>query len=279
MSNELTTDYLLLGLSLYESKTIDNAKLIYGLVSKHRDIQFDCYCTSCDKNSTFKKKTVPSPPPAPGMSFSSNSHRDGETDQDRYLRLSRGEHSLKFHCQRDNKHVYSFHFRVDDNKIMKIGQYPSIADLELHKIQKYRSLLKDDYKDFSKAIGLYSHGIGAGSYVYLRRIFENLIVEQKDIAFQTDASLVADEFERKRMDEKIQYIKDFLPNPLVENRQIYGILSKGIHELSEDDCLSMFPSLELGIEIILDWKLAEKEKQEKENRLKTFVSNAAKILK
>lgn len=181
---------------------------------------------------------------------------------------------MEFMCLRDEGHKYNFLYKLVSNSLMKVGQFPSIADLELHKIQKYRSILKRDYKDFSKAIGLYSHGIGAGSYVYLRRIFENLINEQKEVAIQSDSSLSEIEFAEKRMDEKIQYIKNFLPETLVENRKIYSILSKGIHELSEDDCLSMFPSLELGIEIILDWKLVEKEKQEKENQLSKFVSEA-----
>lgn len=276
MSNELTTDYLLLGLSLYEKRTIDDIELIFNFFSQN--VQFDCYCISCKRESTFKK-SIHIPLRVDRNTHPFDTRIIGEFEQVTYKRSIQGEHKIGFQCQRENGHSYSFHFKVIDNKIMKIGQYPSIADLELHKIKKYRPLLKEDYKDFSKAIGLYSHGVGAGSYVYLRRIFENLIVEQKDIALKSDPSLTETDFNEKRMDEKILYIKDYLPESLVTNRKIYSILSKGIHELSEDECLSMFPSLELGIEIILDWKLAEKEKQDKESQLAKFVSKTIEKFK
>jgi hypothetical protein len=50
---------------------------------------------------------------------------------------------------------------------------------------------------------------------------------------------------------------------------MYGILSKGIHELSEEDCLKAFPAVKIGIEIILDAKLhaeAERKKLEEARR-------------
>ncbi|PIC85250.1 hypothetical protein CSV72_14580 [Sporosarcina sp. P20a] len=279
MANNLTTDGLLLAFTLYEEEEINNLQLVYNLTSEYHTIQFDCYCISCERNSTFKKETKLPPPISTRNRTSLPPMGNTETPEKRMHRVIQGNHALHFQCQRNNKHLYSFYFKIFDSKIMKIGQYPSIADLQIHKIQKYRSLLKDDYKDFSKAIGLYSHGIGAGSYVYLRRIFENLINNQKVIALKENSSLKSEVFSQKRMDEKILYIKNFLPEILVKNRTIYGILSKGIHELSEEDCLSMFPSLELGIEIILDWKLAEKEKQEKEKRLSKFVSETANKFK
>lgn len=279
LTNELNTDYLLLELSLYEEKIIHDAESMVSFLSRFRSLQFDSHCVECHKESTFKKIT--DTPPTLGSPSGAVYADPGDTESmtERALKNIKGTHSLEFECQRDHEHIYHFYFKVLDDKIMKIGQYPSIADIELHKIDKYRSLLKDDYRDFSKAIGLFSHGVGAGSYVYLRRIFENLINQQKDIALTKDPSLSEEKFKEKRMNEKILYIKEHLPDLLVENRNIYSILSKGIHELSEGDCLEMFPKLELGIEIILDWKLAEKEKLEKESRFSRFVSDTIGILK
>lgn len=278
MSDELTTNYLLLELSLYNEKTIDNLKLIHSLTSECNITQFDSFCVSCKRESLFKKIVTPRSPVHSGIRFKSMEVVE-ETDEEIRYNQIQGEHVLSFECQRENKHLYSFYFKVTDRKIIKIGQYPSIADLGLHKIEKYRPLLNKEYKNFSKAIGLFSHGVGAGSYVYLRRIFENLIIEQKEIALKSDSSLCETVFAKKRMDEKILYIKDFLPEILVKNRNIYAILSKGIHELSEAECLSLFPKLVLGIEIILDWKLAEKEKLEKEKQLSDFVSETVGKLK
>ncbi|KKL23256.1 hypothetical protein LCGC14_2427220 [marine sediment metagenome] len=40
-------------------------------------------------------------------------------------------------------------------------------------------------------------------------------------------------------------IKDYLPEFLVENRSLYAILSKGIHALSEDECLQYFETVKI----------------------------------
>ena len=68
---------------------------------------------------------------------------------------------------------------------------------------------------------------------------------------------------KARMNDKIEILKSQLPDFLVENKSLYGILSKGIHELSEDDCKNYFPTVKLGIELILDEKLEAKKKNDK----------------
>ena len=53
-----------------------------------------------------------------------------------------------------------------------------MADIEQGTIRNYRSVLdKDHYQELNRAIGLASHGVGIGSFVYLRRIFERLVEE------------------------------------------------------------------------------------------------------
>jgi len=264
MCKNFSVDFLLTELSLYNEQTIDDIHTVYKLKSSSIETQFDSYCIYCKKESTFKKFPV---------SFGSPSSRTPKSEH------IQGEFLLSFKCTREYSHNYYFCFRVQDDKIVKFGQYPSLADIESNKIEKYRSLLKQDYREFSKAIGLFSHGIGSGSYVYLRRIFENLINDQKNKALVSNPQLSEAEFAQKRMDEKIFYIKDYLPEILVKNRKIYSILSMGIHSLSEKQCLEMFPKVQIGIEIILDWKLAEKEQQEKEKALEKFISEATDSLK
>lgn len=65
------------------------------------------------------------------------------------------------------------------------------------------------------------------------------------------------------MDEKIELLKMYLPQFLVDNKSMYSILSLGIHELDEKSCLVHFDTMRVGIEIILDEKLEELRKQEK----------------
>jgi hypothetical protein len=53
-----------------------------------------------------------------------------------------------------------------------------------------------------------------------------------------------------------------LPKFLVENRKLYGIMSVGVHTLSEAECLDAFPIVLVGIELMLDEHL-EKHAREK----------------
>jgi len=119
---------------------------------------------------------------------------------------------------------------------------------------------------------LFAHGIGIGSFVYLRRIIEKLIFDKYE-QFYDELGVPANEFNRLKFDEKIELLKNHLPAILVRNKNVYGIVSKGIHELSEDECRSMFPYIRTGIELILDDLLAEKERAEKEKLFDAFVAN------
>ena len=59
---------------------------------------------------------------------------------------------------------------------MKIGQYPSLADIANDESRTYRSVLDEtDGAELHRVIGLAAHGVGVGSFVYLRRILERLI--------------------------------------------------------------------------------------------------------
>jgi hypothetical protein len=168
-------------------------------------------------------------------------------------------------CSRNGEHKLLFLLQIDakEKTIQKIGQYPSIADLNMHDVKKYAGVLgKTVFPELTKAIGLAAHGVGVGSFVYLRRIFEGL-VESAHQAAKGEQDWAEEEYEKARMGEKIQLLHRHLPSFLVENRAIYGILSKGIHELSEAECLDAFPVVKMGIEIILDAKLEEEARRKK----------------
>jgi hypothetical protein len=126
---------------------------------------------------------------------------------------------------------------------------------------------KTKLKEFSKSIGLAANGIGIGSYVYLRRIFETLIVDAKNMA-ESDGAITDDDYQKVRVEDRIKLLAEYLPNFLVENKSMYSILSLGIHELDEETCLAHFDSLRVGIEIILDEKLEEIRKKEKTEEAK-----------
>ena len=75
----------------------------------------------------------------------------------------------------------------------------------------------------------------------------------------------AEAFEKAHVDEKIKMIADHLPKTLASNPVFYGIVSKGIHELSEEDCIEYFPVMKSFIMMVLrQWeKIREDEDEEK----------------
>ncbi len=100
---------------------------------------------------------------------------------------------------------------------------------------------KEDFRELSKAVGLAAHGVGIGSFAYLRRIFERMIDDAEREASQQEG-WDHDSYSRSRMNEKIGMLKGYVPDFLFEHRSVYGVMSIGIHELSEDvNASSTFP--------------------------------------
>ncbi len=185
----------------------------------------------------------------------------------------------------------SLHYLVhveweDDNHdnikyISKVGQYPSVADFHIGQVHKYDKVLpKNKMREFTKAIGLAANGVGIGSFVYLRRIFEYLVSEALETAKKKNEKFDVEAFNTGRMSEKIQMLSGYLPDFLVENHTIYGVLSKGIHELSEEVCNKYFSILKESIEMILDEKLeAHKKELKKDSIKKTLAQIVGEIKK
>ncbi len=187
--------------------------------------------------------------------------------------------SLSFTCTRQWQHKLLFVFRAHEGEVEKIGQHPSLGDLAVPDIQKYRPVLGDKrYRELVRGIGLASHDVGIGAFIYLRRVFEHLI-EGAHSKAQPEATWDEPLFQRSRMDEKIQSLSGFLPAFLVENRALYQILSTGIHALSEQECLRAFPVVRLGIELILDDELERFEREKKIALARKSISLTAQDLK
>lgn len=184
---------------------------------------------------------------------------------------------FSFVCAMDDLHHLDYVVTTNDNQMTKIGQYPSIADLTFPELDVYKKVMSaDDRKEFGRAIGLFASGIGAGSYVYLRRILERLLMQAKEKAGD---NIDKEAFDRAHVGDKITILKNYLPAALTNNSTLYGILSKGIHELSEEDCVTYFPVVKECIYMILDEWEDMRKKEEKEQAISAELSKiASKII-
>ena len=254
--DELTNTYDYYGLNKY----------LFSIINPKKGC--DAYCVDCRKESFFRNYNT----------INSSKIKFGNEIPGRIQKPQADNlYVVKLICSRDSQHKLFFIFRLKELYISKIGQHYSIAYLNIHRIKKYRKLLGDDiYKELSRAVGLASHGVGIGSFVYLRRIFEFLIDKTYE---ESKHKIDSTDFELKRMDEKIKFLKNSLPDALVENSMIYSILSKGIHNLTEDECLKNYELLENSIELILDEKLSQINKDKKKEKIKKEISNLSQNLK
>ena len=100
---------------------------------------------------------------------------------------------------------------------------------------------------------------------------ERLIYKTQKKAIN-DGTVNQEEMERLRVVDRIKELKGYLPDMFTNNSTIYGIVSKGIHELSEEECLQYFPILRDSIFMILEKWEEERKRIETEKRLAVSLS-------
>jgi hypothetical protein len=256
---------LLLETPLYAPVSITKDNKEYMEVLRARNFQFDAHCIYCQKSSTFKTN----------RSYGAGSGSSRLADPNWMFKPL--AFNVQLTCQRkDHTYIYEFHF---DGKILKkYGQFPSMEDIASSDIQRFRSVLGNEYfAELRRATGLASHGIGIGSFVYLRRIFERLIYTHHE-EMVTQGSPV-EGFATMRMDEKIGALSSVLPAALVKNKAAYGILSKGLHELDEDSCRLYFPVVRAAIIQILEQDLEARRRKKAEEDLEREIARISAQLK
>jgi len=243
-------------------KDVDSTKY-YNL--NHEIINFNerinYYCTECGEKRIF----------APDKIVTFNNY---EITNDNFNKLF--PHSNLFYktyrCSANHEHQIQFGFLVYKNEIIKIAEYPSKYDTVVDSFNNYKKILSQEkLTELAKASQLEAFGYSIAAFLYYRRIFENIIFETFKIA-EIGNKISEEEFRSKRMDEKKEYIKGFLPDYLIDNSTIYGVLSKGVHELEEKECQEFLPIVKAvifySLDEAVDKKNKELRKQEFANKLK-----------
>ncbi len=264
--------------------TIDNYQSIHQLESYEGPHKY--YCPECNQDTVYKAEFSKALEIDNGSGVVLLGKRIPKIESDeaklrqKELQFAIAAQSrnieIELVCSMDKSHKIIFQFYINKEKIMKIGQYPSVYDLESNQLKKYKGSLKNYYEELSKAIKLNSSGIGIGSYVYLRRIFERLVFETFQANINLFGGISHNDFMNKDMKERIKMLKDFLPPFLSDNTILYGILSKGVHELNEEECLNYFDLMKECIFLILEQKIEEESKKAESKKLQAALQKAGK---
>jgi hypothetical protein len=232
--------------------------------------QLDAYCIHCKRETPFKKLVLKI---NTGTGVTPSLRR-AATPEKRPASLFQ---SVNATCARCGSY-YFFYFASYREGIAKIGQTPSPADIASQDMLRFREELGDlDLAELEYATRMFSLGIGVASYVYLRRIFERLLGRHH--AAYVEAHGAIEGYERMRWEDRVQALRSVLPEELVENRKVYSILSLGIHELMEADCLRYYPVMRAAIVDILEQDIAAKRRAEASAELRRAVGRIADQLK
>lgn len=170
------------------------------------------------------------------------------------------------------------------NYFMKIGQFPAWEISIPKDIQK---ILKDYSIFYRKGLINENNGNGIGAYAYYRRIIEGIIVKLLNLIPDLMSGDERETYEKaleniklkKNVSDKIKIVMDLIPPILKPNNEfnplkiLYDILSKGLHEKSEEECLEDAESIRTCMIFLIETILKQqKEKQE-------FTEKMRKLLK
>lgn len=208
----------------------------------------DCFCPYCNNSSIFIKV----PDREQGTKEKAMAENPYSPDIDEKLFKESETFQINFSCSRNNSHILNIIYKVENNTITKIGQSPSLFDIQKNDFKKYRKVLDNNYSDLSKAILFYTYNNGVAAFTYIRRILENFFIKNAYEIKKDQPDWDDKKYKECRFKEKINLLKDLLPKTLVNNPSLYSIVSKGIHELEEEECLLYFEAVKKCIFLSLD---------------------------
>lgn len=235
----------------------DNIKEVFGF--KRVSNALDLFCPQCNQDKTFVLDRV------------SGSDIDGDFVINHYVYCN--VNLVSYKCPTCGKKII-FVCLYDNNKLIKIAQYPSLYQVRRDELKQYKKNNKIDenyFEEIYKADICAGEGYYVASYTYMRRVFENLIKNifnenQEEIGYSYEDYL------RLRMDEKIKTIKPFLPIDDDIYKPLFELLSEGVHGLTEEECAENYGLLKnVLLDILAEFK-AKKEKEAKRKEIKQLLA-------
>ena len=178
--------------SLYEkiNLTNDEQNVIYQILDNNLNgvtEYYDTFCPYCKLSTTFR------------LNLKHQVKSDNRLIFSLYNSMEKQYFLISYECSRNSSHTLLLTIKVYKEAIEKVGQSPSRANLDKNKFKKYSKVIDSEmHSELTRAIGLFSHGVGIGSFVYLRRIIERLVFKAFEKAKVDNPSI-----------EKDFYPKDF----------------------------------------------------------------------
>ena len=283
--------------SLYDPQTFTNFDLsIIATALGQIGLRFDLDCPECNRPSTFVLPIVTTVEISEtDKTFAAlaafTAKPEPITKAKQLIDVSRW---LEFRCARHQQHKVIFILNIEPIKAahgvrpankelsfyscVKIGQFPAHAELVAGRLRAVSKIAaRIDAVELRRAAGLISNDVAIGAFVYLRRVFERIIEGAWKRAIESGQKLP--DATKMRMAEKVTALKAHLPEVVTRHAKAYGILSQGLHELSEEQCAKVYPVLEGSSIAMLEDIHAQAEKQRRDKLLAASLDEFAASLK
>jgi hypothetical protein len=215
------------------------------------------YCRTCDATPTWQRSNLYNQP-----------HGYGYGARYSCTHCQREELFVWFSIahQRENPPSLDASPNIVRTYFRKLGQWPAQRTEPDSALAK--SLPESLLELFKKGLTSVAHGFGIGALAYFRRVVEDGTTELLDL-FADKAAAEGDKKaeteirqakEATRMEDRLKVAADALPvslrpggvNPL---RVLYGHYSRGLHAVSDGDCLAIARNLEFAMTYIFkNWK-------------------------
>jgi len=166
--------------------------------------------------------------------------------------LKTGTSYFEFTCVSCRKNMREFLVeQIIDEKTIRFQKYGELPKKQLTRDRVLQRFLRDDLENYEKAVVCLSYEYGVAAFAYFRRVVENNITKlldlvQEDVQSSSANTEVISALAALRqgspMSEKIKIANQALPeylkpdglNPL---GRLYKVLSEGLHNLSDEECL------------------------------------------
>lgn len=175
-------------------------------------------------------------------------------------------------CSNNPGHIQKLLLKIttDENFLIirKIGQDPLNTMLQENNTTKYEKQLKmfNSLEDFKNLSACTSRSLYAGASTYLRRILEKMVDYYiKENGITPNSNYIED---------KISSISKFLDKDFKDiAKKTYGMLSKAIHQLNEDEIKKFYFHLYQAILFQLQHQKQIDDSIEEKKKIKNIITN------
>lgn len=155
----------------------------------------------------------------------------------------------------------------------KIGQWPSLTDFQIGDLSRFEEgMTRAQRKEFVRGINTSAHGFSVAACVYYRRVFESVIADARTEFMKANSLEAWPEFDAAKTDDRIRMLRGHLPEFMAEHPELYSILSKGVHELTEEECARELPMLRQAIELIMEDRVTEQRRRKQREAASKLVA-------